>query len=564
MANELVNSPSGPSIMLGMDRHPVVQQLGLLIGIAAAVALGVVVVMWSRTPSYMQLYAGLSDKDTAMVTDGLTKSSIPYRVEAGGLIMVPAGKVADARMKLAAQGLPKGSENGFEMLQQEQGFGTSQFVENARYQNALENELARSIGSLSNVEKARVHLAIPKQSVFVRNRQPPTASVLLNLYAGRNLDEGQVAAIVHLVASSVPNLDTAHVTIVDQKGRLLNSSESSREGELNAGQFDYTRKLEESYVKRIEELITPIIGIGGVHAQVVADLDFTVSEETQEKFNPKDPSLRSEQTATEQSSGNGLAGGIPGALSNQPPGGTIVPETTAAKKPPAAKPGAAALPTPAPAPVASNSSNHATRNYELDKVISHTRQASGGIKRISVAVLVDDKQGTNADGEVVRASLKPEELEKITGLVKEAIGFDEKRGDKLSVINVPFSTPPAIEALPEPPLWKEAWVWEVAKQVLAGLLVLFLVFRVLLPVVRGLLGRQAASVAALTQSQLQMLALQPNRPQMSGMPAVVGGMPVALGGPTDYDSQLNAARSLTSQDPKRVAQVVKTWVASDG
>lgn len=560
MANELANTSSGPSMMLGMDRHPVVQQLGLLIGIAAAVALGVVVVMWSRTPSYMQLYAGLSDKDTALVTDGLSKSSIPYRVEAGGLIMVPAGKVADARMKLAAQGLPKGSENGFEILQQDQGFGTSQFVETARYQNALENELARSIGSLSNVEKARVHLAIPKQSVFVRNRQPPTASVLLNLYPGRNLDDGQVAAIVHLVASSVPNLDTEHVTIVDQKGRLLNSSESSREGSLNAGQFDYTRKLEESYVKRIEELITPIIGIGGVRAQVVANLDFTVSEETQEKFNPEQPALRSEQVAQEQSSGNGLAGGIPGALSNQPPGGTIVPETTAAKKPPVGKPGAAALPTPAPVAVPSNSSNRATRNYELDKVISHTRQASGGIKRLSVAVLVDDKQVTNADGESVRTPLKPEELEKITGLIKEAIGYDEKRGDRLNVINVPFSTPPAIEALPDPPLWKEAWVWEVGKQVLAGLLVLFLLFRVLLPVVRGLLGRQAASVAA----QTQLMALAPGRPHVTGMPAVVGGTQASLGGPTDYDSQLNAARSLTSQDPKRVAQVVKNWVASDG
>ncbi len=547
-------------MMLGMDRHPVVQQVGLLIGIAAAVALGVVVVMWSRTPSYMQLYAGLSDKDTALVTDGLSKSSIPFRVEAGGLIMVPAGKVADARMKLAAQGLPKGSENGFEMLQQEQGFGTSQFVENARYQNALENELARSIGSLSNVEKARVHLAIPKQSVFVRNRQPPTASVLLNLYPGRNLDDGQVAAIVHLVASSVPNLDTDHVTVVDQKGRLLNSSDTTRGSGLNANQFDYARKLEDSYVKRIEELITPIIGVGGVHAQVVADLDFTVSEETQEKFNPKDPSLRSEQVATEQSTGGGLAGGIPGALSNQPPGGSIVPETTAAKKPPAGKPGAAALPTPAPAAVPSNSSNRATRNYELDKVISHTRQASGGIKRLSVAVLVDDKQTINADGESVRTPLKPEELEKITGLIKEAIGYDEKRGDKLNVINVPFSTPPAIEAPPDPPLWKEAWVWELAKQALAGLLVLFLLFRVLLPVVRGLLGRQAASVAA----QTQLMTLEPGRPYTPGMPAVAGSAHASLGGPTDYDAQLNAARSLTSQDPKRVAQVVKNWVANDG
>ena len=241
MANELTTTRQDAGMLGGLGRNPVAQQLGLLIGIAAAVALGIVVAMWSKTPSYTQLYAGLSDKDAGMVGEGLMKSNIPYKIEAGGLIMVPAGDVANARLKLAAQGLPKGSGNGFEILQQEQGFGTSQFIESARYQHALESELARSISTLTNVESARIHLAIPKQSAFVRNRQAPTASVLVNLYPGRNLEAGQVAAIVHLVASSVPNLGTEQVTIIDQKGRLLNSRESSKDVALSASQFEYTR-----------------------------------------------------------------------------------------------------------------------------------------------------------------------------------------------------------------------------------------------------------------------------------------------------------------------------------
>jgi flagellar M-ring protein FliF len=556
MANELANTNPSGGLMQGLERNPMARQLLLLVGIAAAVAIGVVTVLWSRTPSYAQLYAGLPDKDLAMVTEGLQKSNIAYKVEAGGLLMVPAGQLADARLKLAAQGLPKGTEGGYEMLQQEQGFGTSQFIETARYQHALESELARSISALSNVQTARVHLAIPKQSAFIRNRQAPTASVLVNLYPGRNLEDGEVAAIVHLVAASVPNLDARHVTVVDQRGRLLNSIESSRDFALNASQFEYTRKMEDSYARRIEEIVTPIVGYGGVHAQVVADLDFTVTEETQEKFNPKEPALRSEQTAQEQSIGNAAAAGIPGALSNQPPGAATVPETTAASKP-AAK-GAAPAPTPAPPVVQpSNSSNRATRNFELDKVISHTRPASGGVKRLSIAVVLDDKQSTNDDGEIVRTPLKPEVVAQITELVKEAVGFDEKRGDRINVINASFTQPIPLEPLPETPLWKEAWVWEAVKQVLAGVLVLFLVFRVLLPVMRGLLARNAAPAtvhmtlpAGATEAQMQALGN--------------AGAPAQLGGPTPYEAQLNTARSMTAQDPKRVAQVVKNWVASDG
>lgn len=561
MANEL-SQAAPPQTLQGIARLPIVQQLGLLIGIAASVALGVAVVMWSQTPSFSQLYAGLSDKDVGLVLDGLRKSNTPHKIAPGGVIMVPSEQVHETRIKLAAQGLPKGSDAGLEMLQEQRGFGVSQFMEVARYQHALEGELARSIGALANVESARVHLAIPKQSAFVRNRQPASASVLLNLFAGRSLEEDQVAAIIHLVASSVPNLETSRVTVVDQRGRLLSSANQQRDGLLNAHQFDYTRRLEESYIKRIEEILSPITGRGAVRAQVVAELDFTVTEQTQEKFNPEQPALRSEQVMNEQSAGAAGTQGIPGALSNQPPGAGSVPETTA--KPPAGKGEANKIAAESTGPY--NSSNRATRNYELDKTISHTRQPSGTLKRLAVAIVVDDRLTVNADGEVQRTPLTPEELERITNLAKEAVGFNAQRGDSLNVLNASFQEPPKAEPLPEPPIWKQAWVWDVGKQVLGGLVVLFLIFGVIRPVTRGLLNRHLTTNSAPMPNAQAALPAGAYAAAGGALPGPAGvPMQVQLAAPStaDYDAQVNLARQLTAQDPKRVAQVVKNWVSND-
>lgn len=555
--------------MQGFMHLPMVRQLGLLFGLAASVALGVVLVQWSQEPGYRPLYSSLADKDMGQVADALQKGNIPYKMdEKSGAILIPAERVYDTRLKLAAQGLPKGTGGGFEIMEEQVGLGTSQFMEAARYQHALEGELARTIGTLSNVQSSRVHLAIPKQSVFVRNKQEPTASVLVNLYAGRNLEEGQVAAIVHLVASSIPNLSASNVTVIDQKGQLLTAREGSRDMQQSASQLEYAQRLEDSYIRRIEEILVPITGIGKVKAQVVADLDFTQSEQTAEIFNDGKPKLRSEQTSEQQNGSSTVANGVPGALSNQPPAPTQVqtpPADAASASPDSAQP-----PVPNPVEVAAgvgangtnnsnqaNSVNNATRNYELDKTISHTRNAAGAVRRLSVAVVVDDRQGTDDEGEVTRTPLKPEELARITTLVKEAVGFNEKRGDTVNVINASFSVPEAAEPLPEPSFFSKPWVAAAGKQLGAGLVVLLLVLGVLRPVLSGLASR-AVSGGHSGGMQEQGL-LSDDRVSIG---AARQGNRLAAPG-NDYDTNLNTTKALAAQDPKRVAQVVKTWVASD-
>lgn len=527
---------------------PMVRQLALMVGLAASVALGVVLVQWSQEPGYRPLYSSLADKDMGQVVDALQKSNVPYRMDdKSGAILIPAERVYDTRLKLAAQGLPKGTNGGFEIMEEKQGLGTSQFMEAARYQHALEGELARTIGALSNVQSARVHLAIPKQSVFLRSKQDPTASVMVNLYAGRNLEEGQVAAIVHLVASSIPNLSTASVTVIDQKGQLLTAREGSRSMQQNASQLEYTQRLEDSYIRRIEEIIAPITGRGKMKAQVVADLDFTQTEQTSETFNAEKPKLRSEQTSEQQSANSLGASGVPGALSNQPP----VSPAADTQTPPTATDATPGTAVPA---VPVNSSNNATRNYELDKTISHTRNPAGTVLRLSVAVVVDDKQTIDEDGEVVRTPLTPEELARITTLVKEAVGFNEKRGDTVNVINAPFTEPEIVEPLPEPSFFSKPWVAATGKNIMAGAIVLLLVFGVLRPVLSGLASR------AVSGGQSQDMDLLSDDRVSIGVARQTNRLPAPT---ADYETNLNTTKALAAQDPKRVAQVVKNWVATD-
>jgi flagellar M-ring protein FliF len=567
----IVNPENANAAMQGFSRLPIFRQLALMVGLAASIAIGVAVVLWSQTPNYQILFSSLDSKDAAAVTDSLQKANIEYKVdEKSGAIMVPSTDVRDARIKLASQGLPKstGVGVGFEMMDKDQGFGTSQFMEVARYQRALEGELARSISSIESVQAARVHLAIPKQSVFVRNRQKPTASVVVSLLPGRVLDDYLVAGIVHMVASSVPNLETDNVTVIDQQGRLLSRPDADRALALSASQFDYTQRVEDAYAKRVEDLLTPIAGIGKVRAQVVTDIDFTMQEQTRENFDPNKPALRSEQTAEEQSVGYAGPVGIPGALSNQPPGAATAPETTAAANNPApVAAGGGAVATAATATAANpgsgtaaaetpmSKSKRATHNYELNKTISHTRNPAGTIRRLSVAVVVDNKQVTSDTGDVTAVPYKPEELTRLTNLVKEAVGFDEKRGDSVSVINAAFIQPQAPAPLPETPLWKQPWLWDVAKQGLGIILVLLLGFGVLRPLLRSLAEKGKEPPVMFAGAEGQALS--------------AGEEPFALSAPAqpkapDYESDLNTTRSMVAQDPKRVAQVIKTWVGTDG
>jgi flagellar M-ring protein FliF len=511
---------------------PAVRQVALLVGVALSVALGVVVVLWARGPSYSLLYSQLSDRDAGEVVQALQTANIPYRLT-GTSIQVPAAQVHDARLQLASQGLPHGTGRGLELIEEGSTFGTSEMMEGARYQHMLETELARTISSLQPVDAARVHLALPKQSVFVRDRRPGSASVMVQLYPGRMLEEAQVAAVVHLVASSVPDLQVSQITVVDQQGRLLTLPDAPREMQLTAQQFEHMRKVGTSYARRIEDLLAPLVGMERVRANVTVDMDFTVAEETRETFDPERTAMRSEQVMRNEQTGSGaMAMGIPGALSNQPPaGGTATPPDPAQ---------AAAQPAP-PAPT--SSSNQATRNFEVDRTVSHIRPPSGGIRRINAAVVIDNWQRPGADGAVESVPLTEEELARFTTLAREAVGFDESRGDSVNVINAPFRSEAPMEVAEAP--WYEApLVRELLKQGLGALLVLGVLLVLVRPLVRSLLQPVPA-------------------------PALPGGAPALLEGAAAAATQISVqqrmavARSVAAEDPRRVAQVVRTWVSND-
>jgi flagellar M-ring protein FliF len=368
------------SYRIGTGMKPIM----LLVGVAAAIAAGVGVALWTKGPTYGLLFAGLTNQDSSQVVQALDAAKVPYKLDPGsGAISVPADQVQSVRLQLAGQGLPEGDDAGFAVMSKDPGFGVSQFMENARYQHALETELARTITSLQAVGGARVHLALPRQSAFVRDRQPPSASVFLQLKPGRRLESEQVTAIINLVASSVPELEAGQVTVVDQQGRLLSSPGSDDPlGSLPTKQFEFARRLEEDYVQRIEQLLTPLVGAGRVRAQVAVDVEMGVTEEAREKYTPESAVVRSENLS-EQSSTNGSGPqGVPGALSNQPPvPGVVLPPGQAA--------GAQAAATAAGTEPQSQS-KQTTRNYEIDRTVSHTRLPAGRLKRLSVAVIVDN------------------------------------------------------------------------------------------------------------------------------------------------------------------------------
>jgi flagellar M-ring protein FliF len=535
------------------------RQVGVMVGIAAAVALGGAVVLWSRTPNYGMLYSSLSDRDLTQVMDALQTADIRYKVDnASGAIMVPADQVYDARLKLAAAGLPKSASMGFEVLDKESNpFGNSQTAEVARFQRALEEELARSIGKLSNVRSARVHLAIPKPSVFARDKKDPSASVLIDLYPGRALEEGQVDAIAHMVSASVPNLKMSAVTVVDQQGRLLTGSDGPEQMREAAHRFQYTRKLEETFAHRIEDILSPLVGNDGVKATVAAEIDFTDTEQTSESFNPDAQSVRSEQTLEENRTGS-TEGGVPGALSNQPPGAGAAPESTVADPNAVAAAGAAAA-TAASAGPQSNR-KQATRNFEVDRTISHSRLSVGSVRRLSVAVLVDNKTTVGKSGKITKTKLKKEEIDQMTALVKEAVGFDATRGDTVNVTNADFTMPPKVEPLPEPPIWKQSWVLDLGKQLLGGLFALIVAFGVIRPAIRTLTRREVVVPPGVgpVMNADGTLAL----PAGAALPAGGAGQVAQLAPPRDQ-SELERVKALASQDPKLAAQVVKGWVNAD-
>ncbi|MDJ0806217.1 MAG: flagellar basal-body MS-ring/collar protein FliF [Gammaproteobacteria bacterium] len=542
-----------------LQDNPVFKQIAVMVGIAASVAIGVAVVLWSQTPSYSLLFGNLGQQDALEIAQALQQSGIDYRIDQStGAIMVASADLQDARMQLAGQGLPHSDSIGFELLQQDSGFGTSRLVETARYQRALEGELARSVMTLANVESARVHLATPKQSVFIRKRKVPSASVVVKLYSGRTLEKGQVEAITHLVASSVPELDVSNVTVVDHKGRLLSRKDDSRQMVLSSSQFEYTKELENHFKQRVEDILAPLLGRENLRAEVTAEVDFSVTEQTRENFNPDISALRSEQINEQQSRLSEIQG-VPGALTNQPPAAGNAPELTGGNA-------EAGQGTPL------NTSTRATRNYELDKTISHTRLPSNNLRRLSVAVVVNDRLLPDAEGRPQAVQRTPEEIDRISNLVKEAIGFSQSRGDSVRVINESFFIPAPPEPLPELAFWEEPWFWDLLRQAGGVLLVLLLIFGVLKPTMQRLTSQTVAEgdeADGVAGGGVLADGEEGIEGELAGATAggpglgLEGEEAVHLPGPGSYEKTLDAARNMIAEDPKRVAQVVKKWIAED-
>jgi flagellar M-ring protein FliF len=539
--------PSPPRRLL--EAIPALKQVGLLAGVAAAVAVAIWLVLWSQGQNYSVLYGQLSERESGQIMDALTAAGIEYKLSPSGAVSVPESKVQEARIRLASQGLPQSDSMGIEMIQKESALGSSSMMESARYQSVLETELARTIIKVQGVQSARVHLALPKPSVFLRDAHKATASVMLQLYPGRRLEPGQVAAIVHLVASSVPELGASDVTLVDQAGSLLNSPDESAEAAASTRQLEYTRKLEEGYQRRIIELLEPLVGPGRVRATVTADLDFTVTEETRENYDPQKTAVRSEQTSNEMRKGGDGVEGIPGALSNQPPGTSGAPVIAGATP----TPGTPAEQTAA-ASGPSSSAQRSTRNFEVDRTLSYIKQPVGNLKRLSVGVVLDDWQKVGEDGKVTTSTMSDTDVKRFTQLVRESIGLKEDRGDQLNVMNQAFKSNAPIGPVDGPPLWETPWITQLAKQIVGAGLVLVVAFLVLRPLMKSL--TRPASRQAL--GSVESADVAGDRLSISGQ----GGKGIKLS--PSFEQQIAAARTLVGQDPKRAAQVVKDWVAADG
>jgi flagellar M-ring protein FliF len=548
MADIITTTPAPPR---GLADIPGLKQVALLAGVAAAVAAAIWLVMWSQGQNYTVLYGQLSERESGQVMDALTAAGIEFKLNPSGAVSVPESKVQEARIRLASQGLPQSDSMGIEMIQKESALGNSTMMESARYQSVLETELARTIIKVQGVQSARVHLALPKPSVFLRDAHKATASVMLQLYPGRRLEPGQVAAIVHLVASSVPELAASDVTLVDQAGSLLNSPDENAEAAANTRQFEYTRKLEESYQHRIVELLEPMIGPGRVRATVTADLDYTVTEETRENYDPQKTAVRSEQTSNESRKGGDGSEGIPGALSNQPPGTSGAPAIPGAATPgnPVSPPAAGAQSAASSGP--SSSAQRSTRNFEVDRTLSYVKQPVGTLKRLNVGVVLDDWQKVDADGKVTTAPMSETDIKRFTQLIKESIGLKEDRGDQLNVLNQAFKSNAAIGPVEGLPLWQQPWASQLAKQIVGAVLVLVVAFLVLRPLMKSLTKPTGRLSAASVEE------IDADRVSLSGQGKAIKLAP-------SFEQQIAAARTLVGQDPRRAAQVVKDWVSADG
>ena len=554
------------------------QKIIFMVAIAAIIAVIVGTILWSRQPDWKVLFSNLNEKDGGSIATVLEQQNIPHRYSDSGALLVPAERVHEVRLKLASQGLPRGGMVGFELMEN-QKFGVSQFAEQVNYQRGLEGELARTIQSIGSVQSARVHLAIPKPSVFVREEQKPTASVMLNLYPGRALDAGQIAGITHLISSSVPQLPSSNVTVIDQSGALLSQLKSKlTEAGLDPAQIKYEREVENSIIKRIDEILSPLLGQDNFKVQVAADVDFSQTEQTAETYRPNNmpesTSIRSQQN-NETASVNQAAGGVPGALTNQPPVPATAPLTTPpvgnapapAGQPatpgeqPPGKVDAAGVPAPLNAagqPI--STTKNATINYELDKTIRHTRQGMGNIRRLSAAVVLNHRKDVDKAGKPITKPIPDAEMKQINELVREAMGFTRERGDSLSVANAPFTAIDKSES--ELPIWKDpenvSFLKDILKYLLIAGIVAFLYLKVIQPTLKTMFPPPESDKPGAGEGDGGLF----------GAGGVSGSAEEGEEGATvhidHFAVKVQKARDLAAKDPKAIANMIKDWMGSNG
>lgn len=545
-------SPNWLQRLSALDRS---QRMRLGAGIALLVVAAVAAMVMGRQPDYKVLFSNLSDKDGGAIVAQLSQMNVPYKhADGGGAILIPAERVHDVRLRLATQGLPRGSVTGFELMETNR-FGMTQFQERLNFQRGLEGELTRSIQALSSVQGARVHLALPNQNGFFREQQKPSASVLVSLHPGRILDRAQLAGIVHLVASSVPELAPSAVSVLDDTGKLLSQSpDAAGEEGINAQQLLYVQQIEQQYARRIMEILEPVVGRNNVKAQVSAELDFSRTESTSEQFRPNQTpdsgAIRSQQVLESSGTANKTATGVPGAVANQPPAPSAAPVNGAN-----------------PAPTAggqqgsgeSTSKRESTTNYEVDKTVKVTRGNNWAIKRLSAAVVVNYQALAEEKGGASPKPLTPEQIEQMTGLVRETIGFNKERGDSVNLMNTPFLTSETPAAAV--PLWKQPETIELAKTFAWPLGAVLFAALVLLGLVRPALKGTAKPAEAVPVAGGQLSALEADEPDRPALPAPTKKDEVVEVTPEQL--RLEEARVLAKANPVAVANILKTWVHGD-
>ena len=534
----------------GVARLDAGQKLKLGMGALALLAIGLALFFMGKQPDWRVLYANLSDKDGGAVVAQLSQMNIPYKhAEGGQAIMVPADKVHDTRLRLASQGLPKGTINGFELMENNR-FGMTQFQERLTFQRGLEGELTRTIQSLSSVQAARVHLALPNQNGFFREQQKPSASIMLSLHPGRTLDKAQVAGIVHLVASSVPEMNPKSVSVVDDAGSLLSASPDGQAQGADTQKLQYTQQIEQNYTRRILDMLEPLVGVGNVKAQVNADVDFSLVESTSEQHRPNQTpdsgAVRSQQIVEDGAAPGAQPAGVPGATTNQPPATGTAPINGAA----------------APLGVAANGNNAGSSrresviNYEVDKTVKVVRESSGTVRRLSAAVVINHRSSTDRAGKTVTQPIPPEQVAQMTALVRETIGFSQDRGDSVNVVNAAFNLTPTSEA--EPVVW---WMQpdnqELARSLAWPLGMLGVALLVLMGLVRPGLKLMKTPAAEAAPPRLQLSAVVNEQPERPGLPQPA---PADTGPASAEALRLGDAKRLALENPVAVANIVKGWV----